>query len=93
MSLRTLRESFPTTWGLAVGSELVEDDMPAPGDLGCARFLDIDDPDTFAWPIELGMQHAVAHAAVFGRALVREFSAQADKPWEAVLTEADSPDA
>lgn len=89
-----MRNSFPTTWDRAVNSELAEDIMPAPGDsLGCARFLDIDDPDTFAWPIELGMQNAIAHVAVFGRALVREFSEVAGKPWEAVLTEADSPDA
>lgn len=78
-----MRKAFPTAWDRAINSDLSDDLLPAPGDLlGCARRLDIDDPDTFAWPIELGMQNAVAHVAVFGRALVREFAQAAGKPWE-----------
>lgn len=92
LSLRKLRVTFPQTWDLAIDSDLADDILPAAGDtLGCARALDIDDPDTFAWPIELGMQNAVAHVAVFGRALVREFAHAAGKPWEAVYS-AESPE-
>lgn len=94
LSLRTLQESFPDTWKLCADSPLADDLLPAPGDtLGAARALDVDEPDVFAWPIEFGMQNAVAHVAVFGRALVREFSKAAGKPWEAVSTEGDSPEA
>jgi hypothetical protein len=93
LSVRELRESFPTTWSLAINSDLVDDPLPPAGDtLGIARSLDVDDPDTFGWPIELGMQNAPAHAAVFGRALVREFAAAAGKPWEPVLAEVESPE-
>lgn len=92
LSLRTLQQSFPTTWKLCADSPLSDDLLPAPGDtLGAARALDIDEPDVFAWPIEFGMQNAVAHVAVFGRALVREFSRMAGKPWEPVSTDGDSP--
>lgn len=83
LSLRILRQAFPTTWDRAINSSLSDDLLPAPGDqLGSARMLDIDDVDTFAWPIELGMQNAVAHAAVFGRALIREFADAAHKSWD-----------
>lgn len=93
LSLKTLREVFPHTWDRAINSELADDLLPVPGDtLGCARALDIDEPDTFAWPIELGLQNAVAHVAVFGRALVREFAQAADRPWEAVFNEPSSPE-
>jgi hypothetical protein len=93
LTTRKLREHFPTTWNLAINSDLADDILPSAHDtLGCARALDIDDPDTFAWPIELGMLNAVAHVAVFGRALVREFAAAAGKPWEPVLSEGDSPE-
>lgn len=93
LSTRTLRETFPVTWNLAITSDLADEILPTGHDsLGCARSLDIDDPDVFAWPIELGMQNAIAHVAVFGRALVREFAGAAGKPWEAVLTDVESPE-
>lgn len=92
LSIRMLKTKFPDTYDRAINSDLADDILSPPGDtLGCARNLEIDDPDNFAWPIELGMHNGVAHVAVFGRALVREFAQAAGKPWEAVLTDADSP--
>lgn len=90
LSMSLLKNQFPDTYERAINSELADDGLSGDS-LGGARSLDIDDPDNFAWPIELGMQNGVAHVAVFGRALVREFAQSAGKPWEAVLSFADSP--
>lgn len=69
-----LRTKFPETFDAAIHSELADEALPAPGDtLGAAKRLDIDVPDRFAWPIELGMHCPVAHTAVFGRSLVSEY--------------------
>ena len=74
LSLSVLRNRFPETFDCAIHSELADESLPAPGDaLGAAKKLDIDIPDRFAWPIELGMQCPVAHTAVFGRSLVSEY--------------------
>ncbi|GMK56849.1 hypothetical protein CspeluHIS016_0306890 [Cutaneotrichosporon spelunceum] len=90
LSMRQLKTKFPDTYDRAINSDLADDALSADS-LGCARNLDIDDPDNFGWPIELGMQNGVAHVAVFGRALVREYAQTAGKPWEAVPSYADSP--
>ncbi|ORX40466.1 hypothetical protein BD324DRAFT_647397 [Kockovaella imperatae] len=74
LSLGLLRTRFPQSFELATHSELADQALPAPGDtLGSAKRLDIDNPDVFAWPIELGMHAPVAHTAVFGRCLVNEY--------------------
>lgn len=74
LSLRILRTRFPVTFEHAIHSELSDEALPAPGDtLGAAKRLDIDVPERFAWPIELGMHCPVAHTAVFGRCLVSEY--------------------
>ena len=74
LSLRVLRTRFPETFDIAIHSELADEALPAPGDtLGAAKRLDVDAPERFAWPIELGMHCPVAHTAVFGRCLVNEY--------------------
>lgn len=74
LSLRVLRTKFPDTFDIAIHSELADEALPAPGDpLGAAKRLDIDVPERFAWPIELGMHCPVAHTAVFGRCMVNEY--------------------
>jgi hypothetical protein len=90
LSMRLLKTKFPETYDRAINSELADEELPT-DTLGCARNLDIDDLDVFAWPIELGMVNGVAHLAVYGRALVREFTQTAGRPWEAVVSFADSP--
>ena len=74
LSLGVLRTRFPETFDAAIHSDLSDEALPAPGDnLGAAKSLDIDIPDRFAWPIELGMHCPVAHTAVFGRRMVSEY--------------------
>ncbi|CAK9787405.1 hypothetical protein CC85DRAFT_305721 [Cutaneotrichosporon oleaginosum] len=90
LSLRLLKNKFPETYDRAINSDLA-DDILSGDTLGCARNLDIDDLDVFAWPIELGMQNGVAHIAVFGRSLVREFALAAGKPWDVSSSYAESP--
>ncbi|KAL7424532.1 hypothetical protein Q5752_000216 [Cryptotrichosporon argae] len=84
LSLRLLRSAFPQTWEHAIGSELADEVLPAPGDsLGAAAKLDIDNVAVFGWPVELGMHNAAAHVSVFGRGLVQELARGAGQEWDA----------
>lgn len=83
LSLRILRNRFPITFDYAINSELADEALPAPGDLlGSAKKLDIDHVERFAWPIELGMHCPVAHTAVFGRSMVKEYAEATGGAWE-----------
>jgi hypothetical protein len=83
LSLRLLRLRFPETFEFAINSELADEALPAPGDtLGAARRVDIDHPERFAWPIELGMCAPVAHTAAFGRCLVKEMAECSNRDWD-----------
>ncbi|KAK8853435.1 hypothetical protein IAR55_004141 [Kwoniella newhampshirensis] len=82
LSLRLLRTEFPRTFEYALSSELNDEALPAPGDnLGSARKIDVDRPERFAWPIELGMCAPVAHTVAFGRCLVEELAEKVGKEW------------
>ncbi|WWD19863.1 hypothetical protein CI109_104330 [Kwoniella shandongensis] len=86
LSLRLLRTQFPKTFEYALSSELNDEALPAPGDiLGSARKVDVDRPEKFAWPIELGMCAPVAHTVAFGRCLVEELAEKEGKEWERKL--------
>ncbi|WVR09650.1 hypothetical protein IAU60_006723 [Kwoniella sp. DSM 27419] len=82
LSLRLLRSYFPRTFEFALTSELNDEALPVPGDnLGSARRVDVDHPERFAWPIELGMCAPVAHTVAFGRCLVEEAADNMSKEW------------
>lgn len=86
LSLRFLRSRFPETFGWAINSELSDEALPAPGDgLGSARKVDVDEPERFSWPIELGMVCPVAHTVAFGRCLVGEMGKGLGSGWEMKL--------
>ena len=83
LPISRLRKSFPSTYDVALHSELADEALPAPNDaLGAARKVDIDQLDTFIWPIELGMCAPGAHLSVFGRRLVEEFAKAEGKDWD-----------
>jgi len=82
LPLRLLRSRFPQTFGHAINSELSDEALPAPGDgLGAARKVDVDEPERFSWPIELGMVCPVAHTVAFGRCLVGEIGGGLGTGW------------
>ncbi|CAD6572668.1 MAG: hypothetical protein TREMPRED_000599 [Tremellales sp. Tagirdzhanova-0007] len=86
LSLRLLRSKFPETFGYAIESKLSDEALPAPGDnLGSARKLEVDEPERFSWPIELGMVCPVAHTVVFGRCLIGEMGKGLKSGWEMKL--------
>ncbi|OCF30925.1 hypothetical protein I316_07451 [Kwoniella heveanensis BCC8398] len=82
LSLNLLRSQFPKTFEYALSSELNDEALPVPGDiLGSARRVDVDRPERFAWPIELGMCAPIAHTVAFGRCLVEEAADGLGKEW------------
>lgn len=94
LSLKLLRTCFPETYEHALDSDFgdVTADTPAaagatPGAeaLGAARRVDIDKPERFVWPIELGMGAPIAHTAAFGRCLVREMALEMGRDWDMVI--------
>lgn len=86
LSLRHLRQTFPKTYEHCINSPLADEALPAPGDhLGAARRVDIDRPECFVWPIELGMCSPVAHVCAFGRCLVGEFADTLGFQWDFTL--------
>lgn len=83
LPLSLLRSKFPGVYEIAITSELADESLPPPNDsLGAARKVDIDVLERFVWPIELGMCAPMAHLAVFGRGLVREFGETAGREWD-----------
>ncbi|ORY31598.1 hypothetical protein BCR39DRAFT_525858 [Naematelia encephala] len=88
LSTRLLRSQFPRTFEAAITGDLSDQALPPPEDLlGAAKQLDVDVVNRFAWPIELGMCCPVAHVAVFGRGLVKEFAETSGRTWEVVVKE------
>ncbi|WRT69984.1 uncharacterized protein IL334_006977 [Kwoniella shivajii] len=86
LTLRLLRTYFPKTFEYALTSELNDEALPVPGDnLGSAKRVDVDHPEKFAWPIELGMCAPVAHTVAFGRCLVEEMAENIGIVWERKL--------
>ncbi|WVQ79008.1 hypothetical protein IAT38_001100 [Cryptococcus sp. DSM 104549] len=84
LPLSSLRSSFPDTYSLAIHSEL--NPLPPPGDkLGSAKEVDVENPEKFCWPIELGMVAPVAHVVSFGRSMVREMAEREGREWSMVL--------
>lgn len=75
LSLQVLRDHFPKTYETAITSDLSEFALPAPGDtVGSGRCVDPDQPDVFAWPIELGMSAGIPHLVAFGRSMIEEYA-------------------
>ncbi|WVF67345.1 hypothetical protein IAT40_002099 [Kwoniella sp. CBS 6097] len=86
LTLNLLRSQFPKTFEYALTSELNDEALPVPGDnLGSARRVEVDRPERFAWPIELGMCAPIAHTVAFGRCLVEEAADGLGKEWSRKL--------
>lgn len=90
LSLKLLRTCFPETYEHALDSDFsdlpsITDDGTHTDTLGPARRVDIDRPERFVWPIELGMNAPIAHTAAFGRCLVREMALEMGKDWDMVV--------
>lgn len=86
LSPKLLRAHFPRMFENTVASDMSDEALPAPGDmLGSGKSVDPDYTDHFAWPIELGMSAGIAHLAVFGRGMVKEYAEKAGYKWELKL--------
>jgi hypothetical protein len=75
LSLQILRDHFPKTYENAMSTDLSELALPVPGDtIGSGRCVDPDEPNVFAWPIELGMSAGIPHLVAFGRSMIDEYA-------------------
>lgn len=75
LSLPILRDHFPKTYDIAISTDLSDLALPIPGDtIGSGKCVDPDQPDQFAWPIELGMSAGIPHLVAFGRSMIEEYA-------------------